>query len=139
MVASISNPLITILVFAVAVTTFLSIAAGAVSPSLLALFLLYIAALTVIVIGLSLAASVLFLRYRDLNQVWEVVPQAGFFLRPIISPLGILPERFHFYMYIWPPTAVIEFSRAVLIARPTPSLIGHLDLAIVTATMLGVG
>ena len=40
-----------------------------------------------IVIGFSLAASVLFLRYRDLNQVWDVVLQAGFFLAPIIYPL----------------------------------------------------
>ena len=37
--------------------------------------------------------------------------QAGFFLAPIIYPLGILPERFHFYLYLWPPTPVIEFSR----------------------------
>ena len=40
-------------------------------------------------------SSVLFLRYRDLNQVWDVVTQAGFFLAPIIYPLGIIPERFH--------------------------------------------
>ena len=57
----------------------------------------------------------LFLRYRDLNQVWDVVLQAGFFLAPIIYPLEILPERFHFYLYLWPPTPVIEFSRAVLV------------------------
>ena len=31
-----------------------------------------------IVVGFSLAASVLFLRYRDLNQVWELTLQAGF-------------------------------------------------------------
>ncbi len=66
----------------------------------------------------------LFLRYRDLNQVWEVVIQAGFFLAPIIYPLGILPERFHFYLYIWPPTPVIEFSRAVLVAGVLPTLRG---------------
>ena len=65
-------------------------------------------------------SSVLFLRYRDLNQVWEVVVQAGFFIAPIIYPLGILPERFHFYLYLWPPTPVIEFSRAVLVARRLP-------------------
>ena len=80
-------------------------------------FAAYCAALIAIVVGFSLAASVLFLRYRDLNQVWEVVMQAGFFLAPIIYPLDILPERFHFYLYLWPPTPVIEFSRSVLVAR----------------------
>ena len=52
-------------------------------------------ALTLIVVGFSLATSVLFLRYRDLNQVWDMVTQAGFFLAPVIYPLGIIPERFH--------------------------------------------
>ena len=47
------------------------------------------------VAGFSLAASVLFMRYRDLNQVWEVVTHAGFFVAPIIYPIGILPERVH--------------------------------------------
>jgi lipopolysaccharide transport system permease protein len=138
-VASISNPLITIAVFAVAVVTFLTITAGAFPLSLIALFVVYIVAMGVIVIGVSLAGSVLFLRYRDLNQVWDVVIQAGFFYCPIIYPLGVIPERFHFYMYVWPPTAIIEFSRAVLIERQAPSLTGHLDLALVTVTVMGIG
>ena len=45
-----------------------------------------------------------------------MVMQAGFFLAPIIYPLGVIPERFHFYLYLWPPTPIIEFSRAVLVA-----------------------
>jgi ABC-type polysaccharide/polyol phosphate export permease len=138
-VTSISNPLITIAVFATAVTAFLTVTTGALSPGLLTLFALYIVAMGVIVVGISLAGSVLFLRYRDLNQVWDVVTQAGFFFSPIIYPLSVIPERFHFYMYLWPPTAVIEFSRAVLIERQVPSLVGHLDLALVAFTVLGLG
>ena len=55
------------------------------------------------------------MRYRDLNQVWEVVTHAGFFVAPIIYPIGVLPERLHFYLYLWPPTPVILFSRSVLV------------------------
>jgi ABC-type polysaccharide/polyol phosphate export permease len=138
-VTSISNPLITIAVFATAVTVFLTITYGALPLALLGLFALYVAAMGAIIIGISLAGSVLFLRYRDLNQVWDVVTQAGFFFCPIIYPLGVIPERFHFYMYLWPPTAVIEFTRAVLIERQAPSLLGHLDLALVAVTVLGMG
>ena len=47
--------------------------------------------------------------------------QAGFFLAPIIYPLGILPERFHFYLYVWPPTPIIEFSRAALVSGVMPT------------------
>ena len=73
------------------------------------------------IVGFSLGSSVLFLRYRDLNQVWDVVTQAGFFFAPIIFPLGIIPERFQFYLYLWPPTPIIEFSRSVLVDGRVPT------------------
>jgi hypothetical protein len=82
--------------------------------------------LCLIVIGFSLATSALLLRYRDLNQVWELLLQAGFFVAPVVYPLSILPERLHFYLYLWPPTAVIQFARSVLVlgrcrrCGPTP-------------------
>ena len=136
---SISNPLITIGVFATVVTIFLAAIGRLPPPSLIALFLVYIAAMGAMIIGLSLAGSVLFLRYRDLNQVWDVVTQAGFFFCPIIYPVGVIPERYHIYLYAWPPTAIIEFSRSVLLDRRAPSLMGHVDLALVTFTVLGLG
>jgi ABC-type polysaccharide/polyol phosphate export permease len=136
---SISNPLITSSAFAMVVTIFLATTGKLPPLSLVALFIVYIAEMGAIIIGFSLAGSVLFLRYRDLNQVWEVVTQAGFFFSPIIYPVGVIPERFHIYLYAWPPTAIIEFSRAVLIDRRPPSLVGHLDLALLTVTVLGLG
>ena len=65
--------------------------------------------------------------------------QAGFFIAPIIYPLEILPERFHFYLYLWPPTPVIEFSRAVLVRGVFPTPTGHLYLAVEAMVCLGDG
>ena len=138
-VTSISNAIITLGVFAVVIAVFLTAAGERPTAGAMLAFAAYGTALTAIVIGFSLAASVLFLRYRDLNQVWEVVLQAGFFIAPIIYPLEILPERFHFYLYIWPPTPVIEFSRAVLVRGVTPSATGHIYLAADAAFCLFVG
>jgi lipopolysaccharide transport system permease protein len=134
-----ANALITLIAFIGVILVFL-VATGR-SPGLvgLALFLTYCFALVLIVSGFSLASSVLFLRYRDLNQVWDVVAQAGFFLAPIIYPLGIMPERFHFYFYLWPPTPVVEFSRAVLLAHTIPTRTGHAYLAIEAAVALLIG
>jgi len=136
---SISNPLITLAVFNLVVVVFLVAGGRAPSIGAVALFFAYSAALVAIVIGFSLAASVLFLRYRDLNQVWEVVAQAGFFLAPIVYPLGIMPERFHFYFYLWPPTPIIEFSRAVLVHGLVPTATAHLYLAIDAGLCLALG
>ena len=138
-ITSISNAVITLGVFTVVITLFLTGAGQPPTLRALTAFAGYCAALTAMVIGFSLAASVLFLRYRDLNQFWDMALQAGFFLAPIIYPLAILPERFHFYLYVWPPTAVIEFSRAALVAGTMPTLRGHLYLLGDAAICLAAG
>ena len=138
-VTSIANAMITLAVFSVVITVFLTVFGHPPSLPALAAFVSYSLAMTAIIIGFSLASSVLFLRYRDLNQVWEVVVQAGFFLAPIIYPLDILPERFHFYLYIWPPTPIIEFSRLVLVAGRFPTATGHVYLAIDALICLAAG
>ena len=138
-VTSAANAMLTLAVFSVIIGVFLAASGRTPSPAAAALFLLYLLHLLVIVIGFSLAASVLFLRYRDLNQVWELLTHAGFFVAPIVYPLAIIPERFHFYLYLWPPTPVIQFSRAVLVDAKVPTLRAHLCLALVTALILGTG
>jgi len=138
-VTSISNAVITLGVFGVIITLFLAGAGRAPGASALIWFFIYCVALIVIVAGFSLATSVLFLRYRDLNQVWDVAVQAGFFVAPIIYPLGIIPERFHVYLYLWPPTPVIEFSRAVLVTGAIPTNTAHLCLAVDAGICLLMG
>jgi lipopolysaccharide transport system permease protein len=138
-VTSISNAVITLGVFAIVIVVFLAAAGQPPTVGAMLAFAAYSGALTAMVIGFSLAASVLFLRYRDLNQVWEVVLQAGFFIAPIIYPLDILPERFHFYLYVWPPTPIIEFSRAALVRGVMPTTTGHLYLVADAAICLLVG
>jgi lipopolysaccharide transport system permease protein len=138
-VTSISNALITLVVFAVVIVAFLAATDRTPSAVGVVMFLWYLAQYTGMIIGFSLAASVLFLRYRDLNQFWDLTIQAGFFLAPIVYPLSIMPERFHLYLYAWPPTPIIQFSRAVLIDGAVPSLRAHLILAAETAAILTIG
>jgi lipopolysaccharide transport system permease protein len=137
--ASLANPLLTLAVFWVIIVAFLTAVGQPPSAQGVALFAAYGLSLTLIVAGFSLATSVLFLRYRDLNQVWDVMTQAGFFVAPIVYPLGIVPEGLHFYFYLWPPTPIIEFSRAALISHEIPSLTGHLYLALEVGAALSLG
>ena len=137
--ASIANPLITLAVFAVVIVAFITIAGSPPSLVGIALFLVYCSALTLLVVGFSLAASILFLKYRDLNQIWDVIAQAGFFVAPIIYPIGVVPERFHFYFYLWPATPIIEFSRDALVRHRVPSATGHFLLVLEVAAALIIG
>jgi lipopolysaccharide transport system permease protein len=125
---SASNALITVSIFSVAVCAYISIFRRSLSLFEIGCFGLYIFLFLLIIIGISLAGSVLFLRYRDINQIWEVLMQAGFFFTPVIYPLDIVPHKFHFYLYAWLPTAVIQFSRSVLVKGEIPSITAHLLL-----------
>jgi ABC-type polysaccharide/polyol phosphate export permease len=138
-VTSTSNAVITLTLFSVVLTASLAVAGRAPSPAMLALYAWYLVILFVIVVGFSLAASVLFVEYRDLNQVWEVVTHAGFFVAPIIYPIDVLPERMHFYLYLWPPTPIIVFSRHVLIEGAVPSARANVLLVLEAAIILAVG
>jgi len=138
-VTSISNAVITLVVFIGIMLAFLIWAGHPPSPASVGLFLIYCFALMLIVIGFSLATSVLFLRYRDLNQVWDLVTQVGFFVAPIIYPIGILPERFHFYLYLWAPTPVIQFARSVLVDGAAPTLTAHVYLAAAVGSSIAIG
>lgn len=123
-----SNALITLGIFSVAVCAYIFAFRQGLSLLQMGCFCLYIFLFFLIVVGISLAASVLFLRYRDINQIWELLMQAGFFFTPIIYPLDIVPHKFHFFMYAWLPTTVIQFSRSVLVKGEIPSVTGHLML-----------
>jgi lipopolysaccharide transport system permease protein len=134
-----SNALVTLAVFSSAVVLVLYLLGRGPSLAALVLYAFYLVNYALIVFGISLGGSVLFLRYRDLNQVWEVVIQGGFFFAPIIYPLAILPERVHFYLFLWPPTPIVEFARMVLVQGATPSLKGHAFLVIMAMSLVTLG
>lgn len=138
-VTSVANAMITLTVFVGVVLLYL-LADGRLPsfPSLLA-FGAVLLALVAIAIGLSLGSSVLFLRFRDLNQIWDMTIQAGFFVAPIIWPLSVVPERFHLLLYLWPPTPIVEFSRAALVFDQPPTVRGGVFLLVMAAGVLAAG
>jgi ABC-type polysaccharide/polyol phosphate export permease len=138
-VTSTSNAAITLGVVSALFVLVLAVVGKFPSMVGVALFVVYVCHYLVMVMGISLFTSVLFLRYRDLHEVWDVVTQAGFFVAPVVYPLDILPERLHLYLYVWPPTPIIQFSRAVLIEGQVPSLRAHILLSVETAVILLLG
>jgi ABC-type polysaccharide/polyol phosphate export permease len=138
-VTSISNAVLTLGVFSAAIGAFIVVSGRALRIQGVLLYAGYLGLFCLVVIGISLATSVLFLRHRDLNQVWDVVLQAGFFAAPIIYPLAILPERLHAYLYLWPPTPFVQFARAVLVDGRAPTLRAHMLLVAGSGAILAGG
>src|SRR4029079_14184926 len=135
-VTSIANALITLVVFGAVVTVYLIATGRGPSPLAVLAFGFYIACLATIAIVLSLGSSVLFLRFRDLNQIWDMTTRAGFFLAPIVYPLGVIPERYPLYLYLWPPTPAIEFSRLAMVEGVLPGPMAHACLGLMAAGIL---
>jgi lipopolysaccharide transport system permease protein len=136
---SMSNAVITLAVVATVYLAVISFGGQPLTITRLALLLWYLFHYVLMVLGISLATSVLFLKFRDLHEVWDVVTQAGFFVAPIVYPLSILPEKYHLYLYAWPPTPVIQFTRAALLSGPVPTLRAHLYLSAETLVILVLG
>src|SRR5581483_4966038 len=71
--------------------------------------------LFVVSLGVGLFLSALFLRLRDIGQVWDLVLQLMFYASPIIYPVGFLPEWWKPIAFLSPLVQIIEDARWALI------------------------
>jgi ABC-2 type transport system permease protein len=67
------------------------------------------------VLGVALILSALFVRLRDVGQVWDLVLQLMFYASPIIYPIGFLPPFARKIVFISPLTQVLQDLRSVLL------------------------
>ena len=77
--------------------------------------------LTVFATGLGLLFSVLFVRFRDIAPIWDVVGQMLFYASPILYVASMVPEDFR-QLYMLNPIAVVltQMRHAVIdSAAPT--------------------
>jgi lipopolysaccharide transport system permease protein len=99
------------------------------------IFLIYF----IIVYALSLGLASLFVYYRDLNQVWEVFLQAGFFLVPIVYPISVIPEKFLTIYMLNPITMIMEIFRDLLIYDQFPPITYFAYCAMIAFILLLAG
>ncbi len=138
-VTSLATPLLTLSVFTAGLLAVLALAGRLPGPLPLAAFFGAQLAMLAIVLGVAFGTSVVVLRYRDLNQVWDVVLQAGFFLAPVVYPLSAVPEPLRPWLMLWPPTAVLEYARAAAVGARVPELAAAGPLLVMVALSLGLG
>ena len=85
----------------------------------LPLLLLELVALS---ISLAFFLSALYVRFRDLNYIWEVCIQAAFYAVPIIYPLTLVPARYARLLILNPIAQVIQDARYVMVTDQTETI-----------------
>jgi ABC-2 type transport system permease protein len=66
--------------------------------------------------------SALYVRYRDMSYIWEVVLQAAFYATPIIYPLSMLPVRYAKVLMLNPMAQIIQDARYCLVTPETVTM-----------------
>lgn len=106
-------------------------------------FPLVVLALGVMVAGLSMLLSALYVRFRDMKPIWEVVLQALFYATPILYVIEKVPTpRLQHLMMLSPIAALLTEVRHTFIDPSAPSAAqaagGGLRLLIPAGIVLGL-
>jgi ABC-type polysaccharide/polyol phosphate export permease len=103
------------------------------------LALLFFLLIYILIVGFSFLTAPLFLRYRDLNQVWEVLLTLGFYASPIIYPLTLIPAHYQPFLWLNPMSYIIHYSKLALIDGQFISLARLGVLVAVVGGVLALG
>ena len=67
------------------------------------------------VLGVSLILATLFVRFRDVSQIWELVSQLLIFATPVMYPITILPDWAIRVAYLNPLVQIMQDMRVIII------------------------
>jgi ABC-2 type transport system permease protein len=121
--AAVLTALMNVALNLIAVLVFLLAAGGSVRLSWLEMPVLVLA-LALFTTGLGMLLSALYVRYRDVKPIWDVVLQVVFYASPIFYPIDVVQERSQLaaeLMMLNPFAAIIQQARHAFIAPSHPS------------------
>ncbi len=103
------------------VIVFLAVGGAEVGFSAMLVPLLFIE-LFVFSLAIGFFLSALYVRYRDVNHIWEVIMQALFYLTPILFPLTMAPIWVQKILILNPLAQIIQDMRHVLVSSNTTTI-----------------
>jgi ABC-2 type transport system permease protein len=81
-----------------------------------------IAELFILSIGVAFFLSALFVRFRDVSYIWEVIMQAAFYGTPILYLLTKVPHRVAKFLILNPMAQIIQDARYSLVTTKTQTI-----------------
>jgi ABC-2 type transport system permease protein len=77
--------------------------------------------LFVVVLAVSLVLATIFVRLRDIGQVWDLVLQLFFYASPIVYPIGYLPGWARTIAFLNPFTQILQQIRSIVLYPDLPN------------------
>lgn len=126
---------------AIAATLFVAVlfVLGELSPRGLPLLLLAIPLQVALTTGLGLLLASINVFVRDTSQLQTMVFTGWFYLTPIVYPLGLVPDRYRFWIEANPLTTLVTLYREALLGGDLGWTEGTGALAIISLGLLGLG
>lgn len=111
-------------------------------PSLPAILMFFVFSIFIyiIVLSFSLITAPLYVKFRDLAMIWEVLLMIILYASPIIYPLVMLPAKYHQIILLNPLAFIVHFTKESLINNhfATPSQYIVFSSIIFASFILGI-
>jgi len=93
----------------------------------------------ILALGTAFALAALNVYYRDIQFIWAVVLQAGFFITPILYPLSIFPPTIQAIFRLNPIAQIIVTARDSILYSTTPYYLSLIYAGVVSLIVLVIG
>lgn len=92
-----------------------------------------------LILGLSLALSALNVYFRDVQFIWRLIVQVGFFATPILYPITIFPENVRWIVMLNPMALIVTMMRDCTLygIYPEPLNLAFVGLSSLAVLMIG--
>lgn len=95
--------------------------------------------LFILSLGISFLLSVLYIFFRDIKFIWEIILRAGFFLTPIVYTMDLFPENIRTILSINPLVPIFDTTRGLILYNSIPSIETTLYIILTTAIIFVIG
>jgi ABC-2 type transport system permease protein len=105
----------------IVITVFMILVQVPVSARILWLLPLFLE-LGALSVAVAFFLSALYIRFRDMTYIWEVLLQALFYATPIIYPLSMIPAKWARLVLLTPMAQIIQDARYALVTDQTQTI-----------------
>lgn len=102
---------------------------------------LFLVELYLVSVGLALILCAFYPKFRDIQHIWEVFVQLGFWATPIIYPISKVPTKYHAFIFLNPVARIIQGARQATIGSEGNfiGLSNHLYVLLSSILLMGLG